>query len=93
MVNNIVPYGINNIINELVKRNYLIPLEDMRNRKYYKDREKDMGWVKWGLWKMYTATVGSFFQKNEAESEMIQLVSTAYLKVSFYCSFSHFGRS
>ena len=72
---------MDNIIKELVNRNYLIPLEDIKSRNYYKNKEADMGWVKWGIWKLYSKTIGSIFDQKDTNTDSVILVSAAALKV------------
>jgi len=83
MISRVIPYGLDNIILELKRRGFLIPIEELKNRSYYKLKEDKMGWVSWGLWKVYSGTIGSLFSKNETIADTVSLVSTAYLKVFF----------
>ena len=82
MLNRIVPFGMDNIIVELVYRGYLIPLESLRTRQYYQQKDANIGWIKWGFLKLYNGTIGYFFSKRETIPDTTSLVSVAFLKVS-----------
>lgn len=81
-MNNSLPLGIDNILLELIRRAHLIPLEDLKNRKFYLCKEHKVNWFKWVLNKAYDYTIGWFWKTNTLIPENTSLVSVSYLNVS-----------
>ena len=95
MIDRIVPFGMDNIVQELVMRGHLIPLDLLKTRQYYQQKEAKMGWTKWILLKLYYGTIGYFFSKTPTIPESTSLVSVAYLNVnrkSYQCEISLNGK-
>lgn len=89
MIDLILPYGIDNIIAELVRRGHLIPLDEIYSREFYRRKESKMGWIKWGFSKIYQYSIGLIFSRSRRViKENDKLVSAAFLKVIFFLEFA-----
>lgn len=80
-MNNSLPFGIDNITFELIRRGHLIPLEDLKSRNFYQRKTDKTSWLKWILKKSYEYTVGWFWRTNAVIPENTSLVSVSYLNV------------
>jgi len=80
-MHNSFPYGIDNIILELIRRGHLIPLEDLKNRKFYLHKGHKTNYFKWILHKAYDYTIGWFWTTKTSIPENTPLVSVSYLNV------------
>ncbi len=81
MINRVVPYGIDNVIQELVRRGQLIPAEELKSRQYYRQKTENMGWIRWTLHKIYSGTLGYLFTSAPTIPDSTPLVSVAFMKV------------
>lgn len=80
-LHNSLPLGIDNVLLELVKRAHLIPLEDLKSRKFYQSKKEKAGWLKWLLKGAYKYTIGWLWKTNMEIPENTPLVSISYLNV------------
>ena len=80
-MHNRFPLGIDNIISELIRRGHLIPLENIKNKSYYQQKQDKVSWLKWLINKAYNFSINWVFKREVPIPENIPLVSVSYLYV------------
>lgn len=80
-IERIIPLGIDNILQELVNRNILIPIDAIFTKQFYNTKEKS--WGKKAMSKLYQGTLGIIFGSGQSKplNDSSILVNLKFLNV------------